>query len=198
MSAAFFKRYFFTVSGLIVVICLFVATVFSTKNNDKESPYSVYYLIWETDSVQAGSATVEVQGGAGFCMQDGVAIDVYFSYVEAQRAKSSLESDKEKERVVLQEYKFDTHVSSVIVTGLRHIKGWQAALQNGAKQSVVRTGLQEIAKTLAFYSKESKDVQAGRIAKELQTLTVGVIYVQELRYFLCDVCETMVEAGEII
>ena len=184
------------VSGLIVATCLFAATAFSMGISGKTSNRSIYYLIWKTDSVQAGSAVIEVQGGAGFATCDGVAIDVYLSLSDAEAAKSSLESYNNQ--IILRKCTLDDGVSNIVLTGLRHVKGWQDALQNGVKQSVVRAGLQEIAKTLAFYAKEAKDVQAGRIANELQALSAGIIYVQELRYFSCAAYERLLEVGEII
>lgn len=184
------------VSGLIVAICLFAASAFSMRGAGVRSHGSVYYLIWETDSLQASSALVEVQGGAGFVMKNGVAIDVYFSLSDAQAAKSSLETYCKQ--IVILEGIFDNSVSSILWAGLHHVKGWQEALQNGATQSVVRSGLQDVAKKLAFYAKNAKDMKAAKIANELQILTTDVIYAQKLRYFLCSVCERLVERSEMM
>ena len=188
MKAAFFRRYLICISGILMAISLFFSSMVA-KWQASGNGQIVYFLTVRSDSVRASAGWISLQGGAGYVLSDGVALDVYFSLADAEKAMDRVLV--EQEGLSVDEYVFSTDMPAAFVGCLRAVKGCIRALEDGASQSSVQEILEKQADMMVYLSQECDVLAIGAAAKSLRCITQETIYANHLRYFLCETCESI-------
>lgn len=188
MKATFFKRYFLVISSILVVVSLFFSMriVKEQAHNDVQM---VYFLTARTDSVAASAGWISLRGGAGYVTCDGVALDVYFSLDDAQKAR-----DRQSgvcDTLTINACAVSSDIPNAFLGCLQTIKMCLAALENGATQDSVRAMLEEQAELMEYLSQESGVPAIGKAVSALREKAQGTIYCNQLRYYLCETCESI-------
>ena len=189
MSVKFFKR----LSVLFCAVVCFGSVLLAgiLKTSATKSVRAVYFVLTETESVQASAGEISLRGGAGYPIDGGVAFGVYFSLKEAEAA--TVEISKEYANTYIRNYSIKTLDKKgnlgVIFTSLQLVQGWIDVLEKGGRQSVVKNGLSEISSVLIKKGEDCKDILSFELGEELEEIASKTVFASELRFFLCSACD---------
>lgn len=197
MIKEFFKR---TVIALTAIFMLAVyccaGAVFLRP--PKGGDVTAYFLVDRTDSVAASMEMVSLRGGAGYLMATGaVALNVYFSELEAQSALSGILSEYPTAKIESYAKKggFNDE-EKFLFSAVKMVEGWGQVLKEGVSQSRIREGLREVAATLDYRFRGVSDKRCKAFLEELSICADGIITIGKVRYFLCFAAERLWECDK--
>ncbi|MBQ8375169.1 MAG: hypothetical protein IJX98_06340 [Clostridia bacterium] len=205
MRTAIFQKWIFRV---IALVCLLVVGAGFTlaiwlSGSQSAAGYSFYFLVYQTDSLQASQSDIRLQGGAGYLMDTGVAFSVYFEESTAESVRNRIVKDyptatvkclktgnfrlcgSEQRDRIIGEY---TSFYGVLKSLERTVE----LLENGQTQNKIKNLLHDLCDWLDYFSRES-EVELGKVVQVLSNglkeAMEGVVYADALRYSLCEACE---------
>ena len=195
MSVSFFRKLVASICAVVCVGSIFLGLLVKAKTQEKAC--TIYFVTTSTASVEASAGIISLQGGAGYPMEDGVAFGVYFSMSAAEVAVNGVREVYPNASVQNRSIFFSETDRSrkILYTALTHVQEWIKVLEMGARQSVVKAGLAEIASLLNRVGVEHADELLISISEELQRLSIKTVFANDLRYFLCWSCEGLQGKG---
>ena len=193
MSAIFFKRIAVFISAVWVIFVL-CATMF--RGNARQAVLrerTVYFLVYPTESVEASSGEISLRGGAGYPYLDGmVAFGVYLDLEKGEEALRSVALEYPSASLMVKVVSWNLGECWEAVYGcLSVLDGWIEALENGARQSVVKAGITETSKTLDYIRRVYDEVLLEELSAGLVEAADGVLYASDLRWLLCLGCDKL-------
>ena len=191
MPTHFFQRLF--VACFAMVIAFFCFGVLTSKRARREFSQTVYFAVYSTKSVQAAAGEIALRGGAGYALsEEDVAFGVYFSQESALESVESLRGKYPTAQVKTCEIALgDERLLNTFYGALQVLDGWRNALENGARQSVVKNGLAEVAGVFRRMGAESGKTIFYAFADQTLTASEGIVYAGELRYLLCSMIDEL-------
>ena len=207
------KRWIYRLFIPFIVIFVFTTFIYAKYLREIKCVWmgkSFYFLVSETEHVEAGSLGVKLEGGAGYLFDyDGrtwVVWAVYFNEQDGKTVQAStsfngketkllevsidrlyLKSAWEKKHASLYENAMECLYGCIEVLGLEIER-----LDNGATQRSSMETLQILLKQLRYLSEFYKGEFSSyadmcvQAVKALESIIQEVIYTKDLRYLLCD------------
>ena len=185
MPTIFFRRLVIACSVLMVVFCCGFAWL--PRKIAELHTKTVYFVVYPTESVLASTNEISLRGGAGYALADEtVAFSVYFSYDDALDVQEKLCANYPTAQVKSCRFALDDRALTNTLYGiLQVIDGWINALDDGARQSVVKNGLAEVAGLLHHVGVESGKTIFFDFFQQVLDVSEDIVYASELRYLLC-------------
>ena len=162
-------------------------------SNKKTIEKPIYYIVRQTDHVEAGAGEIALRGGAGYYLDGvGVAIGVYFNYDEADAAFQRVQCEYDDVVLHTQGIRLKSrNGAGATFSCLRVVDGWLGVLEDGGRQSVVKDGISEVALVLQRIAIDSGYGLAAEFASSLLAVSEKTVLGSDLRYFLCAACAKM-------
>ncbi len=214
MSAVFFRKKLFVMLGAITLLCSVFGVYLYTRYLDNATVEAVsqnyYFLVSDSTSVEASTYEIQLNGGAGYLMeQDGreyVAISTYLTEIEAQTVQKNWKEDTKiftvgSEKLYFKKQADKKNAKKIIgafhtledIIEVLHLE--INRLEKGATQESCKRILQTLEKQFAFleneyegfFPKYSKICQTA--IKRLEKMINDTVFVKDLRYLQCELCE---------
>ncbi len=225
MSAVLFwkKRIYLIVTGILstVFVCAFILYAYFLIGIETVSlNKSFYFLVSENTHVEASTHIIEQNGGAGYLLEAGereyVVFSVYLKESDGQAVLSKVGALEENVSIVEQRIgklyfktRSEKEKKEQITGVFRSLYGCIevldkeiARLSNGATQESSKRVLGVLYKQLNYIAIETKAVfpqmseLCKNVAQKLFSFTQDIVYVKDLRYLQCEMCNKYVKLGE--
>ncbi len=210
MQTDFFrKKIYFVILASLLALFITLTAIYAAFLSQAESLWlgkSFYFLVSNTEHVEAGAYDVQLSGGAGYLLDHNerayVALAVYLKEEEGISVQGGMDHTtllqinvdklyfktlKQKKNKPLYQGALDCLYGCMEVLGLE-IK----RLDNGATQQSSMHTLSILLKQLCYLAKAYREdfsacADVCKYASEqLDALLSNIIYVKDLRYLLCD------------
>ena len=187
-------------SGAIVVAsCFYSWFVFSSAPKSVET---FYFVVEQTDNVEMTQSVIAMQGGAGYVFPSGeVALSVYSSYDTAQTVLDRVQKFHDATYLLSMYIDASLDDGKAFYVALRCVEDTIERLEHGLTQNKAAYLLTDLGNWFFYYGMQAKgatQVSAKAFGEELLRAAKGVIYVNELRYFLCKSIADCAREGEKI
>ncbi len=214
MSANFFKNRMIAVALFATATLFTLGCVFYSWSFYQMEVYNVsksfYFLVVDEVHIQASTAEIQYDGGAGFLLdyddKEYLALAVYMKNSEAEQAKLAVANKYTNAKIVrlssgnlyikhkAQKNQVHKLIGALESTygNMQVLNGEITRLANGATQSSSKRVLSHIADNLRYLEQENKEhfpAFSSVCAQTLQNLeeyTKDIVYAQNLRFLLCE------------
>lgn len=221
MAVDFFikKRWAYILLALILLFCFGYAIVLNRAKRVYLGK-SFYFLVCESDHVEADTLDIRLDGGAGYPFlangKTAVALAVYLKEEEGLSVQTGLiEQGKQAslvkrgiEHVYFKKY-VDKKNTSVYISALENLYGFLQVLSGeivrldkGATQESSKRILQTLSDLFAYHHRDYERSYPAyadlcNLAKEeLKTCMGDTVFVNDLRYLLCELSVGYLELAE--
>lgn len=214
MSAKFFKKRIIAVALFATATLFTLSCVFYSWSFYRVEVYNVsksfYFLVVDEVHIQASTAEIQYDGGAGFLLdyddKEYLALSVYMKNGEAEQAKLAVANKYTDAKIVKvssgnlhMKNKAQKHQANNIIGALESmygnmqvLNGEIARLANGATQSSSKRILSHIADNLRYLEKENREhfsalsTVCAQTLQGLEEYTKDIVYARNLRFLLCE------------
>ncbi len=220
MTTAFFlKKSIYTglFAALFVAVCGLIGyTASLTRTMTISVEKDFYYLVSESEHVEASVCFAVSSGGAGYVLETDdrqyAALSVYLSETDAFTVQATVEDTcvkKRSARCLYLRKRRDKNAASYIRGGFQTLYGWLTVLEGeinrlsgGCTQQSCWHTLNGLRKQMRYAAKANetyfpafaKVCDSGAVV--LENLTQNIIYAKDLRYLLCSLCEEYCRLSE--
>ncbi len=214
MSANFFKKRtiavaLFATATLFTFSCVFYSWSFYQVDVYNVSK-SFYFLVVDEVHIQASTAEIQYDGGAGFLLdyddKEYLALSVYMKNSEAEQAKLAIVNKYTGAKIIqlnsgnlhmknrTQKNQANKIIGALESTygNMQVLNGEIARLANGATQSSSKRILLHIADNLHYLEQENRDIfpalstVCAQTLQNLEEYTKDIVYAKNLRFLLCE------------
>ena len=221
MSVDFFQKktawILCAVVGISVVLGAGLYARFLDRATVQAVSHNFYFLVSDSTHIEVSTHQVVNSGGAGYVLEESereyVAISVYFSKSQAEIVQSNLSMpsmvlEKTTENLYFktkkqkQKAKRITGAFSCLKSCIGVLNGEIERLETGATQQSSKRILSDLRRQFAYLAKEyQKDFVSYAFVCEkasayLLEITDGTVYVGDLRYLLCALCNSFVDLSK--
>lgn len=201
----------FATAFLCVLVCVLYAWSFYGVAVYDVSK-SFYFLVLDEVHIEASTAEVQYDGGAGFLLEredsDYIALSVYLQSTDGEAAKAAVSKNYESAEIVtVQSGKLymksasQKKLASEAIGALDSLYGCMqvldreiARLAGGATQASSKRILRILEDNFTYLGREYEEVFSDfssvceSAAKTLESCTADIVYVKDLRFLLCELC----------
>ncbi|MBE7068858.1 MAG: hypothetical protein E7381_06130, partial [Clostridiales bacterium] len=206
------------ITSMITVAFSFLYAIYLSKVKTIDTSKSFYYLVSTSTHIEASAHGITQMGGAGYYIEEEgkifVALSVYTSQLQAIEVQKSLKNTSTeilsqtspkiylKSRVDKNRIQAYKNAFSLLDNWIRFLEREIARLEGGATQQSSKRILLSLHKQFTFASKEYESAFLGfskicRVADEkLSNILQSVVYLKDLRYVLCHLCDSYLRLSE--
>jgi len=223
MSANGFKKNL-VVAGFATTFLFILNTLFYAFSLYRVKVYDVsktfYFLAVGEVHIQASTAEIQYDGGAGYLLEDNdkeyIALAVYLQGDEIQAVQSAIANDYKNARILefhsgklymkgRKEKQYATRIVGALESLYGNIQILSleiSRLANGATQSSSKRILSSVERNLRYLSAENAEIfpeyslVCSRASNALTEYMKEIIYVQDLRFLLCETCASYIRLCE--
>ena len=208
MTAGFFLKKWSAIVllGILVFSCVLYAGILRVAKRVYIGK-NFYFLVHETEHVEADALDIRLDGGAGYPLHgEGVALAVYLKEEDGLAVQAGLIEQGEKTSLVKRSVeclyfktRLDKEKASLYTGALEGLYGFLqvlseeiSRLDKGTTQQSCRRVLQTLADLFSYHRQEYESVYpayarlCGAAKEGLSSCMDGTIFVNDLRYMLCD------------
>ncbi len=204
-------------TAVSAVLGVYLYTRYLRKATVAAVSQNYYFLVSESTHVEASAQAIRLDGGAGYCLERDdrayVSVCAYLTEVEAKSVQANLDEDtrvlslgvenlyfksREEKRNAAKITGAFTTLSDVIEVLAKETK----RLDEGGTQESSKRILEILRRQLVYLSKEYEWIFPSyanvckRAAERLSQWIEGTVFVKDLRYLQCELCDSYMQLAE--